>query len=456
MEVVHWRIQHGVGQGSFHSASVDATEPSGRRHRFDYVYDCGALEVGRPTKALRRSVERVSLEDREESPKNGVLDVLVLSHFDQDHMNGAQDFARSCKVNRIVVPYLGPEELAFVIASQAEAISDATVAELHSLATGGGLLWGASVTMVQRVPDRDDRRDPSVAPDLGHGPENGAPSQEAVDGPPKSMEIIVDGTELALSHTMSDQDDMIVNVGAQGIWRLRFWNRGLDKGLTELVINELKRHGFPVEALSDSVTGAATILQWLAVKANRDIAIEAYRAAIATHQPNWKDEAHSLGLANFLSLGMYAGPMFNVENTNYEYFRAGLNDACSHHLICSLLGVLHQEQPVGWLGTGDAPLGEPPVWNDFAQHYTHELAAVGTVLVPHHGAAPAFGPRYYNPGLNHRRGVVAVISYGVANTYGHPRTSVITQILAAEGQLQTVTEESHLGIHEVYKFRSKR
>lgn len=85
MKVNHTRIQHGVGQGSFHSASV-IFEASGNKHRFDYIYDCGALANWRQTAELKRSVSRIWLEPRLGSAK-AVLDMLILSHFDWDHMN---------------------------------------------------------------------------------------------------------------------------------------------------------------------------------------------------------------------------------------------------------------------------------------------------------------------------------------------------------------------------------
>lgn len=279
MKVIHSRIQHGVGQGSFHSASVDVTETPDSRHRFDYVYDCGALAGRYPTKELKRSAKRLSLEARQGGSKKAVLDVLVLSHFDRDHMNGAQDLARQYEVNHIVLPYLGPDELAFVIASQADDIEDDIVAALHSLATGGSLLWGKPVTMVQRGLREPGRDDPDESPNLRRDSEDGEQSPD-LGGPPKPVTVTVSGTGIAPSRTMPDEDDLMIKVASDKIWRLRFWNRGLDQNLINLVKSELTSCSFPVAALNNSATGATVILHWLAEGYNRDLALDAYRKAI--------------------------------------------------------------------------------------------------------------------------------------------------------------------------------
>lgn len=113
------------------------------------------------------------------------------------------------------------------------------------------------------------------------------------------------------------------------------------------------------------------------------------------------------------------------------------------------------DECVGWLGTGDAPLGEPKVWADFGAHYKKELLQTGTVLAPHHGAAPLGGPRFYNPKLNPRSGMLAVISVGKSNTYGHPRAAVLKQALAASANIQLVTEDTAMGLHEVFVLKMR-
>ena len=103
MQVLHSRIQHGVGQGSFHSGMIEASE-NDKRVRFDYVYDCGAMSGAGLSKALKRQILRVGLEQRVGSAGRGVLDVMVLSHYDSDHLNGAKYFSDHSDVRRLFLP----------------------------------------------------------------------------------------------------------------------------------------------------------------------------------------------------------------------------------------------------------------------------------------------------------------------------------------------------------------
>lgn len=468
MKVNHTRIQHGVGQGSFHSASV-IFEASGNKHRFDYIYDCGALANWRQTAELKRSVSRIWLEPRLGSAK-AVLDMLILSHFDWDHMNGARDLVEQFEVDRIVLPYLGPQELALVLASQAGTIDDGIVAQLHNIATGGSKLWGSPITMIQKGP-RDVRPDNAESPRF---PLDGDAFSESVDVGefPQRVTVIPNRRGAVLDRVLSDEDDLLAKtpLGAGSYdWKLRFWNRGLDKDLGDLILDALGHVGFPVAALKDEVYGARDIVTWLNVKrrkvrakkghggkkgaapsSNRDLAVAAYRSAIEKHKPSWLNEIEGKRLSNFLSLGMYSGPDFQFCEADFRY--GYLHDDRSYpfrhrHYFSRYDGIL-----AGWIGTGDAPLGEPTVWKDFDLHYKNELPLTQTILIPHHGAAPKGGPRFYNPGLNHQQGLNAVISYGTKNTYGHPQPSVLSQIMRADGELLLVTEKSGFGFHEDYSF----
>ncbi|PBJ02145.1 hypothetical protein [Pseudomonas sp. ACN5] len=468
MTIYHTRIQHGVGQGSFHSASVQFSK-STNNHRFDYIYDCGALANWRQTPELTHSVRRLWLEHRPGSAKP-VVDLLILSHFDWDHMNGASDLVERYEVDRIVLPYLGPVELAVILASQAASLDERAVAQLHSIAAGGSTLWGRPITMVQKG-SREERPDTPENPDspFGERPVSGSEL-------PGRVVISAHGAHSiggALERIIDDDQDLLVKKTSRSInseWKIRFWNRGLDNRLGDLIQEELKSIGFPVAALSNRENGAKDIVAWLnvrrrksrpktgrgkkkavALSSNRDLAVSAYRSAIDKYMPSWLNETEGKRLSNFLSLGMYSGPRFQFYKQTYQYLR--LHDDHSYETWSYINNTLPVKYLPGWIGTGDAPLGEPTVWNDFQLHYKHELSRTQTILVPHHGAAPQSGPRFYNSDLHHKPNLNAVISYGTRNSYGHPHPSVLSQIVRANGKLIVVTEKTRFGFQEEYRFR---
>jgi len=92
---------HPVGQGLFSSGKIFAEDGV-----FQFVYDCGSS-----SKAIFLKSE---IEER--FAKNESIDMVVLSHFDKDHVNGLIQLIERCKIKSLFVPALRPKltlELAF-------------------------------------------------------------------------------------------------------------------------------------------------------------------------------------------------------------------------------------------------------------------------------------------------------------------------------------------------------
>jgi len=424
----------------------------GNHLRFDYVYDCGALSGGRVSKALKSAFRRMDLCERDGLPASEVIDALVLSHFDQDHMNGAEELTESHRVERIYLPYLAPTELALELARQANTLANRTVRQLHELASGGDSLWGVPVTLVTGGPGlpRDDlggdRPEPqSNLPDstLMGFPE---PRQQK----PKQMRASIGATKSAIQKNLSHNDDIRIGSGITEIWQLRFWNPGVDHEFVFYVLMFLGLVGFPLNAL-DRRDGADEILAWLNVPGHRDDAHEAYLHAVRCMNGTWNVSAGDL--PNFISLALFSGPWHwrsDDENRDdrYRYF-SSYRRVPPEYVSHRPFPIRWPSNRVGWLGTGDALLGEGAVWNDFELHYSHELPRVRTVLLPHHGAAPRGGPAFYNDGLNSNPDVVSVLSVGKKNPYGHPRPEVVKRVVTRFGLPVVVTEEWTFGFHEI-------
>jgi hypothetical protein len=453
MRIVHSRVQHGVGQGSFHSASLEVETDAGRCYRYDYVYDCGALKGWDVSPALRRSIKRADLAERAGSGGRPVIDALVLSHYDRDHIIGAALLAKKFVVRRIFVPFLSPTELTLVVAGQAERLTAGEITELQGLALGGPTLFGVPVTMIT---PGDGDADPGLAIDSDGQPPGTDDRGDVTRGPPRSLRAVVGSTGRAPGRSLASTRNVQLVSGHPGIpplWKLRFWNRGVSDELVAYLSEALVKCGFPLAALVES-TATDEVVDWLEYKRNREATLQAYRDAIALYKPAWAGEASGRKLANFLSLGLYSGPetpndiqlLFYESNDDRDGYLRRLGRRMYRYRE-----FLRDDDSgrFGWLGTGDAPLGEPGVWADFSGHYTAELKAALTVQVPHHGAAPRHGPKFYNAGLHPEPGMNAVISVGKTNPYGHPTVKVVKEVMATRCALQVVTEDSGLGFHEV-------
>jgi glyoxylase-like metal-dependent hydrolase (beta-lactamase superfamily II) len=437
MPLEHFRTQYAVGQGSFHAASVSYSDNQLGSWQFDYVYDCGALDGPRPSKAVEWALDHY--EGRLEGPHR-VIDALVLSHYDCDHINGAARLAASHQVRRIFLPYLSADELVLEVAKCASAANTQTLQALYAAAFGTQL-WGAQVVRVVRgARPGEDGAD-------GFRTEGGPPLPEPPRRPPEEREedgeggdarpfdLIVERTGRQLGGVLDDRDAVAaVAPGVAPVWRLKFWNYALaDEELTFMAAVLLGSIGFPIESL-EKVDGASTVLAWLEHKENREHAVAAYRAAITEYSGKCPPVAQ---VANLCSLALYSGETVQ-ESWRGTYWCNDLSEWWLHR----------GTEFNGWLGTGDAILGRADVWADFATHYVDELPRLRTVLVPHHGAAPASGPAFYNSGLNPHGWIATVISAGHANKYGHPRSSVLKEIMRQRGLLRVLTEGSWPGFLE--------
>ena len=100
---------HPVGQGLFYSGKVDI-HLNGQNEVFRFVYDCGSLT----SDAGEEEVDRYRLEDfKEDSDRLGLL---VISHFDADHINHIKRLlAEKRKVDNLVMPFMDFAERFFLV-----------------------------------------------------------------------------------------------------------------------------------------------------------------------------------------------------------------------------------------------------------------------------------------------------------------------------------------------------
>lgn len=100
---------HPVGQGLFYSAKVDILLNE-RKEVFRFVYDCGSLT----TAAGEEEVDRFRLEDFQNETDR--LGLLVISHFDADHVNYIKRLlADKRKVDNLVMPFMDFAERFFLV-----------------------------------------------------------------------------------------------------------------------------------------------------------------------------------------------------------------------------------------------------------------------------------------------------------------------------------------------------
>jgi len=83
-------IFEGIGQGLFYTGSLLQDHS-----RFDFVYDCGSVS---DHKHLDQSINRYSSLSK--------FDLVIISHFDEDHVNGIKKLITDKRVSLLVLPYV--------------------------------------------------------------------------------------------------------------------------------------------------------------------------------------------------------------------------------------------------------------------------------------------------------------------------------------------------------------
>lgn len=91
---------HPVGQGCFYSGKI--SWKGTHDLNFDFVYDCGTVS----TKSYLDS----EVDQYKKDLQGTCLDVLIISHFDEDHVNGVVRLLKGIHCKRIIIPYYEPIE----------------------------------------------------------------------------------------------------------------------------------------------------------------------------------------------------------------------------------------------------------------------------------------------------------------------------------------------------------
>ena len=90
------RTFHPVGQGAFYSEKFETKNGD----TFTIVYDCGSTTLPK---------ERLDCKIKTAFPKDSKIDILFISHFHADHINGIETLKKHCKIKTVVLPLLGYE-----------------------------------------------------------------------------------------------------------------------------------------------------------------------------------------------------------------------------------------------------------------------------------------------------------------------------------------------------------
>jgi len=376
----HVRRQMAAGQGGFHAGALS--------HRFGaapgtmgcftgadflYVYDCGSD----PKKHVHREINTL-LAARPERH----LDLLVLSHFDRDHICGTPELLRTpdgFNVDTIMLPFVDMDERIVALAQAAAEQED-----------DGGYIDRFFIDMVfdpvETLGRFGPRRIILVRGDGDDAPMDGA---EPPDFDPDERKTRAEGHDrpidgedpikMALVDAYRDPQrpaGQKFRGTASGAQVVEVRNIALALFDTDLSV-EWKLLPWVRPAASADVaafrTKVETLFGWPAGSFATQVLKPAVRHQMAVTKRTKLAQAYkeAFGDKNLTSLCLYSGPRHPARTQ-----AAALLPRLSNHPLTK----------IGWLGTGDAHLKDPGDIAAFKHGYAQDLAYVSSYLFPHHGS----------------------------------------------------------------------
>ena len=95
-----------VGQGGFYTEIFEIPNQEGKISTHCVVYDCGSATRAEPI----RTIESALFDDDRLD-----IDILFISHFDDDHVNGLAELSKKHRIKRIVIPQIQGYEWYYVL-----------------------------------------------------------------------------------------------------------------------------------------------------------------------------------------------------------------------------------------------------------------------------------------------------------------------------------------------------
>lgn len=401
------RTQHGVGQGGFHTSTFCVHDSDlDVSASFEMVFDCGTVSRGPDgevsTDFLASRIDAYVQHAR-------VVDAFFISHMDQDHLNGAETLCSMRKVKRIFLPYFQQGELALFMAQQIVS-NDRSALGPRALAAAvnalrGGTLFDVPVTLVG-------------------GPEAGGRDDALRDGSPDRIdlvEIMPSAASRPVGSTLASGAALGLQIAGCHIpWVLLPWSyKESPVGLNQLLsdVPELAL----IHSAADYVT--AQDMEDLIdlrprIRASLTRIIKAAGGVAASD-------------FNAPSICLYSGP--TPDDARIK--SAGYVQRGTSHLWA-------QEDPIGWITTGDAILRKYEF--EFFQAFQHLFGDIGTYVLPHHGAQKNHSREF----MRQVRGRFALICAKHGSKH-HPHSEVLSDLAAFGEEYRVLTQYLGLGVSEV-------
>jgi hypothetical protein len=399
---IHVRFQfHPVGQGLFYSGQIDQYRTD-QDDRFSFVYDCGTDSNQRYVKA---ALEAYTID--------GKLDLLILSHFHSDHINGVHKLLKKSGGTReVVLPYLHPDERlmiagGYAVKKRLHTLPSDYIAFLTNPITYLTDKKAERITFIIGGPHREEDQGPEHPSEMGDRIRWSGSERDKADFP----ELRATGSEVRIrAHSAV----------CRGLtWRFRFYCRSSPVS-AEDIRRELRAYDIPLENLADVLKNRLDDLKNIYHSLFGGSAGQNVTSLMCCHGPGVRMQFHPPRTTPFaIACRLRERPCPCVVHSEVPERLQGTHTpdglAFDHML------------------TGDANVDI----TEYRKHFAPELERVGLFCLPHHGSKRNWHRRFLDA---HKNCSLWVCSAGLGNRYGHPQKEVVKD-LCVHGKCACVCHE---------------
>ncbi|MCL9778142.1 hypothetical protein KCG51_03825 [Neisseria subflava] len=332
--------------------------------------------------------------------KNENIDILFISHFDSDHVNKIDILKKSVhQIRTVIMPLL----------------SSTCRSILISVYTALGKDYENSLKIISNPNDF-----------FGEGTKIIHIEEDAVDIDDESNQEIYDITKIIEDELKFKSGKSIsFSINTQSFWIYKPYNYK-DKIRYKELIREFRKNNISIKKLKN---------------------IDYTKKNIKKIRDCYKKVS---GNINQNSLILYSNIIPNNLNSNliskcFIFPSYWFNQFCFH--------TPNYQLNIGCIFTGDVNL--KTIGNDFIAKIKGDkyYLPVNTIQVPHHGSKNGFDINFFNDFSEGRRRIISPISFGSKNLYGHPSSTVITQLTSDYHLPVYVTDDKRDLFTQVFEFQ---
>lgn len=382
---------HNVGQGLFYTGQIRCTnEPN-----FNFVYDCGGTENTANSRSLTLDT---CIKRYKKYLNDKPIDLLVISHFHNDHTNGIAQLLDKQTVKDVIIPFYTFEERLFILIDEynEEMTDDQIVFLLNPYQFF--IEKGVERVIVMTHKENNDGMDGNNAIPINDLTPiiSDDPRYNEIKEFQHSGKIVIINDDKALK---------------KACWTFAFYADDKHKGKF------------------DSTKAKQGINDLINAKNENDriAAIKNIKASYGKLSSSQYNETSLIMVHNIKSFSLHMYPtVYNI------YSMLHLPGVCLFPFTLS--NHIH-------LLTGDFDFTKKP-WNDVEKHFGSLIKVDASVKqIAHHGSMDNWDNDILKHTVKHN---LCVIPYGTKNQYGHPAINVIQDILYMNDCIYAVTENQSL------------